>query len=85
MDSKKAAYTRGPETRGQDLAYEQKFSNLVKACTEAKGQGIQGIVVRWPWIIGDTYEEIIKSLSVIADAGLVLHVVESEPPSVSRN
>jgi hypothetical protein len=28
----------------------------------------------YPWVLGDTYEELIESLSRLADAGLTLHI-----------
>jgi len=92
MKSEKAtAYKRAPETRGENAPYDQKFSNLIKLCEKAKAKGIRNIIVTWPWVIGDTYEEVIESLSRISYAGLILHIVErfqpDKPylPPVSRN
>ncbi len=90
-NNKGATYCRAPETRGKDIPYEQKFANLIKLCRMAKKDGIRNVVVSWPWVIGDTYEEVIESLSRIADAGLVLHIVgsfrgeASDFPKISRN
>lgn len=86
-----AIYKRDPKTRGQDFPYERKFAGLIKLCETTKAKGVQNVVVTWPWVIGDTYEEVIESLSRLADAGLVLHVVERHTPGeihlpkVSRN
>jgi len=88
---KAATYKRAPETRGKNTPYGQKFANLIKLCEKAKAEGVENIVVTWPWVIGDTYEEVIESLSRISDAGLILHIVErfqpGKPylPPVSRN
>lgn len=71
-----ATYKRAPETRGKNIAYDKKFSNLIKLCEKTKAEGIHNIVVTWPWVIGDTYDEMIESLSRFADAGVVLHIVE---------
>jgi hypothetical protein len=67
--------SRDPKTRGQRLAYAQKFAGLIALCEEAKGRGLENIVVSWPWVLGDTYEEIVESLSRLANAGLTLHIV----------
>jgi hypothetical protein len=36
------------------------------------------MVVAYPWALGDNYEELIESLSRVADAGLSLHIVASK-------
>ena len=69
------AYVRGPETRGLDLPYEEKFSAFSQAIADAKSKKAD-IVISAPWIIGDTYEEIIESLSRLAGAGIALHVAQ---------
>jgi hypothetical protein len=78
MDSnnKAATYARAPETRGKHAPYKEKFAGLIQLCSSADRSRFQNIVVTWPWVIGDTYEEIIESLARIADAGLVLHILE---------
>ena len=93
MDKSKQAarYQRDPESRGKNVPYEQKFANLIKLCEKTKAEGVENVIVSWPWVIGDTYEEMIESLSRIADAGLVLHIVERHRPGeihlpkISRN
>jgi dihydrodipicolinate synthase/N-acetylneuraminate lyase len=54
--------------------YEKKFADFIRLCAEAKANGISEVTVAYPWVIGDTYEEIIESLSRLADAGLSLHI-----------
>jgi hypothetical protein len=54
--------------------YEQKFRDFIKLCAEAKVAGTQQVMVGYPWVLGDTYEELIESLSRLADAGLTLHI-----------
>lgn len=71
-----ATYKRAPESRGKAVPYELKFAGLIRLCENAKVQGLRHVVITWPWVIGDTYEEIVESLSRIAAAGLVLHIVE---------
>ena len=71
-----AAFTRAPQTRNQVMPYAQKFSGLIKLCNSAKFDRIQNVMVACPWVIGDTYEELIESLSRIAEAELALIVGE---------
>ena len=47
-------------------------------CAELKGGGAKDIVVASPGALGDTYEELIESLSRLADAGLGLHIAGRE-------
>jgi hypothetical protein len=54
--------------------YEKKFADFIRLCSEAKANGIARVDVAYPWVLGDTYEELIESLSRLADAGLVLHI-----------
>lgn len=56
------------------LGYEKKFADFIKLCSHAKAKGTAEIVVAFPWALGDTYEELIESLSRLADAGLRLHI-----------
>ncbi len=87
---KAASYTRAPESRGKDVPYEQKFAGLIKLCKKAKAEGFGNVVVSWPWVIGDNYEEITESLSRFSDAGLAVHIVgrwtgDSPPPQIGLN
>ncbi|HEY3856433.1 MAG TPA: hypothetical protein VGO67_18775 [Verrucomicrobiae bacterium] len=54
--------------------YERKFADFIKLCSEAKSAGTTQVAVGYPWVLGDTYEELIESLSRLADAGLSLHI-----------
>ena len=54
--------------------YEIKFANFIKACRKAKQDRIPHIIIDQPRILGDTYEEIIESLSRLAEAKLALHI-----------
>lgn len=56
--------------------YTTKFAGFIQACQEAKDAGAETLVIAQPWVIGDTYEEIIESLSRLADAGLSLTIVQ---------
>ncbi len=54
--------------------YEKKFADFIRLCSEAKAKGIAEVVIGYPWVLGDTYEEMIESLARLADAGLSLHI-----------
>jgi hypothetical protein len=54
--------------------YEHKFADFIKLCEEAKSRRIGHVIIAKPLEIGDTYEEVMESLSRLADAGLALHI-----------
>ncbi len=64
--------------------YERKFADFVRMCGELKAAGMKDVVIAYPWVLGDNYEEVIESLSRLADAGLALHIKE-RAPSPKRN
>lgn len=78
------AYTRHLETRNQDLPYEEKFAGLLKAIVESKTGRIKFLLISEPWVIGDTYEEVIESLSRLAGTDLSLLVVQRESRSMNN-
>ena len=51
----------------------------LRLCAQAKTSGTKEVIVAFPWVLGDNYEEVIESLSRLADAGLTLHVVARKP------
>ena len=54
--------------------YVEKFASFIKMCKKAKEDGIPNIIIAKPQILGDTYEEIIESLSRLAEAKLTLQI-----------
>jgi hypothetical protein len=81
-------YKRDPKTREKHGPYEQKFAGLIKLCQKAKTDKIEHIIVTWPWVLGDNYEELIESLSRLAEAGLTIHIIErsgKSAPDIARN
>ncbi len=54
--------------------YEKKFGDFIRLCSDAKAKGTAQVTVAYPWVLGDTYEELIESLSRLADAGLLLGI-----------
>lgn len=67
-------YTR-ERSVNDDSPYAAKFASFVQAVAEAKSNGCGVIRIAAPWVIGDTYEELTKSLSHLAGAGVSLQVV----------
>jgi hypothetical protein len=62
-------------------SYEGKFADFIRQCKTVKEQGAITVVVRYPEKLGDTYEEMVESLSRVADLGLQLVIAE---PSRTR-
>jgi len=54
--------------------YEKKFAGFIKLCSEAKANGADQVTVAYPWVLGDNFEELVESLSRLADAGLLLNI-----------
>ncbi len=70
--------------RFNPLDYERKFADFIKMCTDLKAKGVTQVMVAYPGALGDNCEEIIESLSRLADAELTLNIAKREPSS-SRN
>jgi len=58
----------------QPQGYEQKFAGFIRACAAAKEKGADRVLIAYPWIIGDTYEEIMESLWRVGEAGVGLYI-----------
>lgn len=54
--------------------YEKKFSDFIEMCENARHDNIPQVIIHHPSVLGDTYEEVIESLSRLADAGLSLRI-----------
>jgi hypothetical protein len=54
--------------------YESKYAEFIQLCAKARSDNVGHVVIAAPWVLGDTYDEIIESLSRLAEAGLALHV-----------
>lgn len=58
----------------QPADYEKKFANFIEMCRKARQDNIPQVVIARPRMLGDTYEEIIESLSRLAEAKLFLTI-----------
>jgi hypothetical protein len=54
--------------------YEKKFADFIKLCSKAKAEGISQVTIAYPWVLGETYDDLVESLSRLADAGLLLNI-----------
>lgn len=63
-------YSRTLDTRGVDLPYKEKFAHFLRAIGDAKAQNVYVMIVPEAWMLGDTYEEIMESLSHLAGTGI---------------
>lgn len=54
--------------------YEKKFSDFIEMCENARQDNTPQVIIHHPSVLGDTYEEVIESLSRLADAGLSLRI-----------
>jgi hypothetical protein len=52
--------------------YEQKFEHFISLLAKGKADNVPEMLVAAPWVIGDTYDEMIESLGRLADAGIAL-------------
>jgi hypothetical protein len=63
--------------------YEAKFADFVRLCRDAKLSETKMVVIAHPSVIGDTYAEVIESLSRLAKADLKLAVTAPEMPATN--
>jgi hypothetical protein len=68
---------------GQTISagHREKFDGFIRLCEESKGRGLRAVVIVRPWVLGDTYEEVMTNLGLLARHGLELSIVApNEPP-----
>ncbi len=52
-----------------------KFAELKRLCSEAKDNGVDEVMIAAPWVLGDTYDEVMENLGLLAEAKLALRIV----------
>lgn len=67
------AYAREREAHNKDAPYAEKFADFIKIVAQAKATGCE-IIIAEPWVIGDTYDEVIESLSHLAGTSIGLNI-----------
>ena len=60
------------------VPYAKKFKNFIRMCKEAKDREIEVVVVAYPWVLGDTYQEVLQSLSLLAEQNLSLTIAKPQ-------
>lgn len=63
--------------------YETKFADFIRLCRDAAKSGVKQVVIANPSVIGDTHDELIESLSRLAEAGLGLNIAAPEMRGMS--
>lgn len=58
--------------------YETKFADFIRLCRDSSESGVKQVVIANPSVIGDTHDELIESLSRLAEAGLSLNIAKAE-------
>jgi len=61
-------------------SYSEKFRSFLELIERCKRKEIDAVLVAYPWVLGDTYEELTESLNQIADAGVQLGIAKRNPP-----
>ena len=74
---KVTAYARDRDAN-KDAPYATKFANFMQTVAQAKATGCSGVLIAEPWVIGDTYEEMIQSLSYLAGTSLGLQIATAQ-------
>ncbi len=74
---KAVTYARKCKTLPRAEVAVEKFGDFYRMLQESKGKA-QLLVVAFPEVLGDTYEELVANLSAIASHGLQLVIVPPE-------
>jgi len=74
--TREEASTAPPETTAE---YPHKFASLLRLARVRRGTVA---VVAFPGVLGDTYDEVIQSLSLLAEGGFRLAITSPQPGAV---
>jgi len=75
---KAVSYARDFKT-ANNLPYEQKFAALYILCEDAASGEFEAVIIAYPEVLGDNYKEMTLSLSLLANAGLLVVVAGGSP------
>ncbi|HEY5268606.1 MAG TPA: hypothetical protein VII94_05815 [Candidatus Saccharimonadales bacterium] len=53
-----------------------KFAGFDRLIEEAGKDGTKNVIIAFPWVLGDNYEEVMDNMSKLAKAGLALHIAK---------
>jgi len=85
--TREAASTAAPQacperSRRVTVEYPVKFANLLRL---ARMRRAEVAVVAFPGVLGDTYDEVVQSLSLLAEQGVRLMIAKPQPGAVPLN
>ena len=72
-----ASYVRDLKAT-RELPDNEKFSGLLRLCTEAKQGKFEIVIVASPEILGDDYDELVNNLRRCAQVGLLVAFAEKK-------
>ena len=70
--------------KAQGLPYEQKFAGLFDLCESAASGDFTVVIIAYPEVLGDNYEELMLNLSLLSDAGLLVSVACASPGIIDQ-
>ena len=73
---KAAQYIRDID-RTRRQPYEQKFANFHKLCDDASSGDFDVVLVSFPEVLGDSYDELVSNLLYASKAGLLVAVADA--------
>jgi hypothetical protein len=71
-------FVRERDVLTKDAPYATKFADFITKVAQAKATGCDCILIAEPWVIGDTYDEIIESLSHLAGTEIFLSIATAQ-------
>lgn len=76
-------FTRNYKSCKAAAAEAQKWEGFHKVVEEARGKA-DYLLIYTPEVLGDTYEEIVLNLLILADAGLMVMILPPSERAVQR-
>ena len=73
---KAVSYSRDIE-RTRNQQYEAKFAGFLRLCEDARTRQFDAVIVAFPEVLGDTYDELIATLCRASEAGLTIVIAET--------
>lgn len=84
-NQKAMAYAKEHEAHDKNAPYAEKFAGFIRAIAQAIANGCEVIIITGPRVIGDTYDEVIESLSRLAGTGIGLNIATAGSGSRPAN
>ncbi len=72
------SYARDFE-KTKNLPYERKFASLLALCEDAASGKFEAVIIAYPEALGDSYEEMMINISLLAKAGLLVAMAGTSP------